>query len=197
MHLTRSLLHLSQHTDTYIPLAPTLLPIIASPLTSSSMHKSSTLRPLDLDTTLRAPQQYLKTRVYAEGIVEESAFLLAEHLASAPVHGSVGFPEIVVPIVAALRRSTKAAQKGKGKGKEVGIIKALIERVEESSKWVQDKRRGVSFGPGRGEEIARWESGVKVEETPLGKFVRVQRKARDKRKKLVEKVCHLFSLPYN
>ena len=29
---------------------------------------------------------------------------------------------------------------------------------------------------------------VKVEETPLGKFVRVQRKAREKRRKLMEKV---------
>jgi hypothetical protein len=34
-------------------------------------------------------------------------FLLAEWLAAAPVHGSIGFPEIVVPIVVLLRKSLK------------------------------------------------------------------------------------------
>ena len=37
-------------------------------------------------------------------------------------------------------------------------------------------------------EVEAWEAAVKVEETPLGKYVRVQRKAREKRRKLMEKV---------
>ncbi|PSS34248.1 hypothetical protein PHLCEN_2v1714 [Hermanssonia centrifuga] len=187
LHLSRSLLHITQRTNTYVPLAPVLLPMVTSPLISTSSSKSSTLRPLDFETTLRAPQQYLKTRVYAEGLVEEASFLLAEYLASAPVHASVGFPEIVVPILGTVRRATKAAQKGRGKGKEVGVVKALVERVEESAKWVEEKRRGVSFGPEKMSEVERWESGVKIEETPLGKYVRVLRKTREKRRKLVEK----------
>ncbi|KAF7791583.1 hypothetical protein EIP86_002600 [Pleurotus ostreatoroseus] len=187
MHLVRSLLHLTQNTNTYVPLAPALLPVLTSTLTSSAAPKASTLRPLDFDTTLRAPQQYLKTRVYAEGVVEEAAFLLAEYLSSTPVHASVGFPEIVVPIIAAMRRATKAAQKGKWKGKEVSTMKALVERIEESAKWVEDKRRGISFGPGKMGEVENWESDVKVEETPLGKYVRILRKAREKQKKIVAK----------
>lgn len=186
LHLTRSLLHLAQYTQIYVPLAPVLLLIINSPLTGSS-SKASTIRPLDFETNLRAPQQYLKTHVYAEGLIEESSFLLAEYLASAPVHSSVGFPEIIVPIVATLRRSVKAASKIKGKGKEVGTIKALIERVEESVKWVEERRRGVSFGPGKLQDVQKWESEVNVQETPLGKYVRVLRKTRDKRRKLMEK----------
>ncbi len=168
--------------------------MVTSPLISTSSSKSSTLRPLDFETTLRAPQQYLKTRVYAEGLVEEASFLLAEYLASAPVHASVGFPEIVVPILGTVRRATKAAQKGRGKGKEVGVVKALVERVEESAKWVEEKRRGVSFGPEKMSEVERWESGVKIEETPLGKYVRVLRKTREKRRKLVEKVRYHLSI---
>ena len=91
MHLTRSLLHLTQHTAIYIPLSPSLLSILTSQLAStSSASKGSTLRPLDFEVTLRAPQQYLKTRVYSEGLAEETTFLLAEHLASAPVHSKIG-----------------------------------------------------------------------------------------------------------
>ncbi|KAI0337672.1 Noc2-domain-containing protein [Trametopsis cervina] len=186
LHLTRSLLHLTQHTGVYVPLAPTLVPIVTYPLTASS-SKASTLRPLDFETNLRAPQQYLKTRVYAEGIMEESSFLLAEYLAGTPVHNSVGYPELVVPVVAALRRGVKAASKGKGKGKEVSIVKALIERIEDSAKWVEEHRRGVSFAPGKLQQVQKWEQEVNVQETPLGKYVRVLRKARDKRRKLVDK----------
>lgn len=163
--------------------------MLTTPLTSSH-SKGGSLRPLDFETALRAPQQYLRTRVYAEGVVEEAAFLLAEYLASPPVHASVAFPEVTVPIVGAMRHAVKASQKGKnkGKGKEAAVVKTLIERVEESAKWVEDKRRSVSFAPGKLGEVERWESSVKVEETPLGKFVRVQRKAREKRRRLMEKV---------
>ncbi|KIP01520.1 hypothetical protein PHLGIDRAFT_96910 [Phlebiopsis gigantea 11061_1 CR5-6] len=186
LHLARSLLHLTQRTSTYIPLAPTLVPMLVTPLTSSH-SKGASLRPLDFETTLRVPQQYLKTRIYAEGVVDEAAFVLAEYLASAPVHASVAFPEVTVPIVAALRHAVKAAQKGRGRGKEAAVVKTLVERVEESAKWVEERRRGVSFAPGKLGEVERWESDVKVEETPLGKYVRVQRKAREKRRKLMEK----------
>ena len=187
------MLHLTRHTHTYVPLAPYLLPILTSTLSPSSKPKASTLRPLDFDLHIRAPQQYLKTRVYNEGLAEEAAFLLAEYLASPPVHGSIGFPEVTVPIVLLLRKAIKGAKHAPGKGakaKEAGLAKALVERVEESAKWAEQKRRGVSFAPGRLGEVERWEADVgdKADDTPLGRYVKVQRKAREKRRKLVEKV---------
>ncbi|RDX44080.1 Noc2-domain-containing protein [Lentinus brumalis] len=192
LHIVRSMLHLTRHTHTYVPLAPYLLPILTTTLSATSKPTASTLRPLDFETHIRAPQQYLKTRVYNEGLAEESAFLLAEYLASPPVHGSIGFPEVTVPIVLLLRKAVKGAKgaHGKGgKGKESGVAKALVERVEESARWAEQKRKNVTFAPGKMAEVERWEGDVsaKVEETPLGKYVKVQRKAREKRRKLVEK----------
>lgn len=188
--MARSMLHLSRHTNTYIPLTPYLLPIISSQLTSSSKPKPSTLRPLDFDSNIRAPAQYLKTRVYTEGLVDEATFTLAEWLISAPVHRSIAFPEITVPIVVSLRKTVKSA-KSKSKGgtqKEVGVVKGLVERVEESAKWMEEKRKGVSFGPGRLSDVERWEADMKIEDSPLAKYVKVQRKARAKRKDLIDKV---------
>lgn len=184
------MLHLSRHTNTYIPLTPYLLPVISSQLTLSSKPKPSTLRPLDFDCNIRAPAQYLKTRVYTEGLVEEATFTLSEWLISAPVHGSIAFPEITVPIVVSLRKTIKTA-KSKSKGdtqKEVGIVKELVERVEESAKWMEQKRKGVSFGPGRLSDVEVWEANLRVEDSPLAKYVKVQRKARVKRKNLIDKV---------
>ncbi|PCH43014.1 Noc2-domain-containing protein [Wolfiporia cocos MD-104 SS10] len=186
-HVVRSLLHLTRHTYTYVPLAPYILPIITSTLSATSKPKASTLRQFDFETNIRAPQQYLKTRVYNEGLAEEAIYLLAEYLASAPVQGSVAFPEIVVPIVMMLKKGVKTARSTPWKAKEAGLAKGLTERVEESAKWVEQKRKGITFAPGRLTEVEAWESGVKVDETPLGKYVRVQRKTREKRQKLVEK----------
>ena len=127
------MLHLTRHTHTYVPLAPYLLPILTSTLSPSSKPKASTLRPLDFDLHIRAPQQYLQTRVYNEGLAEEAAFLLAEYLASPPVHGSIGFPEVTVPIVLLLRKAVKGTKQAQGKGaaksKEAALAKALVERV--------------------------------------------------------------------
>ncbi|TBU59905.1 Noc2-domain-containing protein [Dichomitus squalens] len=192
LHVVRSILHLTRHTHTYVPLAPYLLPILTSTLSASSKPKASTLRPFDIETHIRAPQQYLKTRVYNEGLAEESAFLLAEYLASPPVHGSIGFPEVTVPIVLLLRKSIKGSKNAQGKGsksKEAGLAKTLVERVEESAKWIEQRRKGVLFAPGKLGEVERWEDDLrgKVDDTPLGRYVKVQRKAREKRRKLVEK----------
>jgi nucleolar complex protein 2 len=144
---------------------------------------------------IRAPQQYLKTRVYAEGLVEECVYLLAVWLANEGVQGSVAFPEMVVPVLVALRKAVKVAQRtnGSGGGKDVGAVKGLVERIDESVQWVESKRKGVVFAPGKMEEVKEWEAGLRatVEDSPLAKYVKVQRKTRDKRQKLVEKVCEL------
>ncbi|OJT12355.1 Nucleolar complex protein 2 [Trametes pubescens] len=190
LHIVRSLLHLMRHTHVYVPLAPYLLPVLTSTLSASSKPKPSTLRPLDFETNIRAPQQYLKTRVYNEGLAEESAFLLAEYLASPPVQGSIGFPEIVVPITLLLRKAIKGAKGAQGKlakAKETGVVKVLVDRIDESGQWVEQKRKNVLFAPGKTGEVERWEDDLKVEDSPLARYVKVQRKAREKRRKLVEK----------
>ncbi|KAI0830150.1 Noc2-domain-containing protein [Trametes gibbosa] len=190
LHIMRSILHLTCHANVYVPLAPYLLPVLTSTLSTSTKPKPSTLRPLDFETHIRAPQQYLKTRVYNEGLAEEAAFLLASYLASAPVQSSIGFPELVVPIVLLLRKAIKGARGAQGKlakAKETTLTKTLVDRIDDSARWVEGKRAGVPFAPGKLTEVERWEDALKVEDAPLARYVKVQRKAREKRRKLVEK----------
>ncbi|KAF9264587.1 Noc2-domain-containing protein [Marasmius fiardii PR-910] len=192
LHVIRSLLHLTRHTQTYIPIAPYLLPALTSTLTSGSKPKSSTLRPLDFEVQIRTPQQYLKTRVYSEGLAEEASYLLSEWLAVDVVHGSIGFPEITVPIVVVLKKAMKSAKSHGSAGKDVGHIKTFIERVEESTKWAEQKRKGVQLVPGKVVDIQEYERGVrdKLADSPLTKYVKVQRKAREKKRKMMENARH-------
>lgn len=202
MQVIRSLLHLTKHSETYVPIAPYLVPILTSTLTPSSRPKPSTLRPLDLEVQIRAPQQYIKTRVYSEGVLEEAAYLIGEWLSSPAIQGSIAFPEIIVPIITALRKSLKSARSGSGAGtgssKDYDLVKVLLERVEESGRWVEGKRKDISFAPGKLANVQRWETDLKstIEDSPLSKYVKVLRKTREKRRKLVEKVraCDTTSL---
>jgi nucleolar complex protein 2 len=132
--------------------------------------------------------------VLVEGLVEESAYLLADWLASRAVQGSIAYPEIIIPVVVALRKVLKSLKSGNASGasgKDVTVVKGLVERIEESSKWVEQSRKTVQLVPGRMAEVQDWERQLKgkVDESPLGKYMLVQRKAREKRRKLVEKVC--------
>lgn len=188
-HLIKSLIHLVRHTRTYIPLTPYLLPIITSTL-NTGKPKSSTLRPLDMETNIRAPQQLLHTRVYEDGVIEESTYLLGDYLSSRPIAGSIAFPEVVTPIVVTLRRALKSGKTpgGSTKSKGIGIVKSLVERIEESAKVTEKQRLSVRFGPGDTKEVDDWEERFNIEETPLGRYMKVQKKAREKKRKLVEKV---------
>ncbi|KAI9451254.1 Noc2-domain-containing protein [Lactarius psammicola] len=163
-------LHLVRHSHTYIPLAPYLLPILTTTLASKP--------------TLRAPQQYLHTHVYAENLAQEAAFLTAEWLSVRVVHGSIAFPELVVPIVASLRRALKAGHRGP---KVSVTTKALVERIEESARWASERRAGVTFAPGQTAAVDLWEADLQLDDAPLVKYVRVLRKTRERQRKLVEK----------
>ncbi|KAK2465541.1 hypothetical protein APHAL10511_002433 [Amanita phalloides] len=189
LHVIRSLLHLIKHTHIYTPLSPYLVPILASALTPPSRPKSATLRPLDFEVQIRIPQQYVKTRIFYEGLIEESSYLLAEWLATEAVHGSIAFPEIVLPIAVQLRKSLKDAKSSQGLVKNQGVAKTLLERMEESARWVETRRQNVTFGPGKLDAVTEWEKDLKTRlgDSPLLKYLNIQRKIRDKRQKLVEK----------
>lgn len=194
LQVVRSLLHLTRHTNTYIPISPYLLPVLTTTL-ANPRPKASTLRPLDLDMHIRAPQQYAKTRIYNECLVEEACFLLTEWLCSSSVHGSIAFPEVVVPITILLRKNVKATKSRSNSGKEISVVKNLVERVEESAAWLDNKRKDVDFAPSKLNDVHQWESQIqsRLDESPLGKYLKVQQKAREKRQKLVEKVwCHFW-----
>jgi nucleolar complex protein 2 len=80
----------------------------------------------------------------------------AEWLSVRAVHGSIAFPELVVPIVASQRRSLKVARTG-NRPKVSAAVKALrvVERIEESARWTSQHRTGVSFAPGKTAAVGR------------------------------------------
>ena len=102
----------------------------------------------------------------------------------AQTQGSIAFPELIVPLTITLKK----AQKNASGGKEAGIVKGLLERVEDGARWISQHRSDVSFGPMHIEKVNAWERNIDLDETPMGKYIKSQRKVREKRRKLLEKV---------
>lgn len=182
-HIISSLIRLVSLTGTYIPLAPFLLEILDSSEFRRANPKKATLKPLDLAYVIRAPAAYPKTRMYQESLGEELVHLLGEY--HAQLATDVAFPEIALPVVMSIRRHVKRGTAGSPK--VATQLKALADKLDANRTWVETKRRNVSFAPRDRSEIARFAEGVKPETTPLGGWMRIQRKAREQRRREIEK----------
>ncbi|KAI9370995.1 Noc2p family-domain-containing protein [Aspergillus egyptiacus] len=184
--LTRSLLRLSRATGTYIPLASSLL----EPLNLAELRKppkSSTLRPLDFATTIRAPKSYLRTRVYQDGVAEQVAELLSEFFVLWSKH--IAFPELSVPVVVALKRWLKQVSSrtsGNRNQKINQMVLLLVQKIESNARWIEERRLSVNYAPRNRAEVESFLKDVEWEATPLGAFVKVQRKLREEKAALLE-----------
>ncbi|OJJ45737.1 hypothetical protein ASPZODRAFT_519923 [Penicilliopsis zonata CBS 506.65] len=185
--LTRALLRVSRATGTYIPLAASLLEV----LNSAEMRKppkSSTLKQLDFTTAIRAPKSYLRTRIYQDGVGEQVAELLSEFFVLWSKH--IAFPELSVPIVVMLKRWLKqvGARTGGNKNTKVNqMILLLVQKVESNARWIEERRVNVSYAPTNRAEVETFLKEVEWESTPLGAFVKTQRKLREERAAILEK----------
>lgn len=184
--LMRSLLRMSLSTGTYIPLAPALVEV----LNSAEMRKppkSSTLKALDFATCIRAPKSYLRTRVYQDGVGEQVAELLSEFLVLWTKN--IAFPELSLPIVVMLKRWIKEVSSKSSGNKNTKIsqmIGLLVQKIESNSRWIEEKRLEVTYAPKDRAEVEGFLKEVEWETTPLGAFVKGQRKLRTEKAKLVE-----------
>lgn len=177
-YLTRSLLRLSQQTGVYIPLFPVLAEILSSS-TISKAPKPSTLRPLDFEHAIRAGKAYLGTRVYQDGVCEQLVELTAEFFV---LHcKSIAFPELAVPAVITLRRFIKRSKNVKFNK----MLQRLVEKLEDNSRFVDQHRSKVDFGPTDRARVAAFLKDVAWEKTPLGAYVVVQRQVRDERNRIL------------
>lgn len=185
--LTRSLLRISRTTGTYIPLAPALLEV----LNSAEMRKrpkSSTLKPLDFNTNIRAPKSYLRTRVYQDGVGEQVAELLSEFFVLWTKN--IAFPELSLPVVVMLKRWLKevgSRTSGNKNSKINQMILVLVQKIELNSRWIEERRSKVTFAPKDRAEVESFLKDTDWETTPLGAFVKTQRKLREERAALMEK----------
>ncbi|EPQ30781.1 uncharacterized protein PFL1_01682 [Pseudozyma flocculosa PF-1] len=189
LHVLRSLQRIISRTGTYVPIIPSILGIFDSP----EFHrkpKGSTLAPMDFETSIRAPTNYIRTRVYADQLADETCFLLTEFLASQS--RSIAFPEVVIPATVQIKRGLKTYTNAK----LVSSLKNLLDKVAQNSVWIQKRRDKVEFAPN---DLRALEGFLKQgagdegsKETPLEVAFRLAKKVRDQKRKLLMQHEHVI-----
>jgi nucleolar complex protein 2 len=172
--VVESLLRLSRQTGVYIPLAPTLMEPLDSAIMKISKTKKTetTLKPIDLETTLRVSASYLtgpSSRVYRDQIALKMIDLLAQFFS---LHAkSPAFPELVLTPTIILKKWVKK-HGGECGGKVRHALAELVEKLDAHGKWVEQKRQGMGFDP---ERLADVEVPGEKDDGPLSKWIQKQK----------------------
>lgn len=183
VHIVRAMLRLMTCTGVYIPLAPVLVEMLDS-AEFLRRPRGATLRPLDLETTFRAPAAYVRTQVYADQLADEIGFLLLEFVATQA--RSIALPELVVPVVVQLRRTLRASKNARLSE----ALRPLLDRVRANERWIEQRRAQVEFAPAHHAQV---DAFLKTEtaEAPLAGALRLARKVREQKRRLLAQTAHV------
>ncbi|KAJ2784288.1 Nucleolar Complex 2 protein [Coemansia interrupta] len=183
IHCLNQLLRLSSSTGIYIPVIPLIIEILESPEFTSKRPVKSTLKRPQLETTLKASKEYEHTRIYLEVVLEYAFDLLADAFASQSVR--IAFPEWSVPAVLQIKRWRKRA--GKSWSKFSKQLQGLLEKVDQTSRLVEQNRSKIEFAPGNMTAANQFMNDVHPDKTPVGAYAASLRKVRaQQRATLVE-----------
>ena len=178
-YLIRSLMRLSQKTCVYIPIFPILSEILSATAFTKVPKKKENIEAFDFDHNIKCTQAYLGTRVYQEGLASQFVDILGEFFS---LHcKSVSFPELATPAVIILRRYVKNSKNVKFNKQ----LSNVIEKIQQNSKFIENKRSEIDFSPNNKTEVNRFLNEISWEKTPLGAYVVVQREVRDEKAKLM------------
>lgn len=178
-YLIRSLIRLSQNTGVFIPIYPIISEILTSTAFTKFSKKKENLEAFDFEHNIKCSQGYLGTKTYQEGLSEQLIDLLSEYFVL--YSKSVSFPELVSPVIISLRRYIKTS----GNIKLNKQLSNIVEKLNQNSKYIEDKRSDVDFSPSNKTEVNRFLNEVSWEKTPLGAYVVVQREVKEEKARLM------------
>lgn len=183
LHVIQSMLRLIQATHVYVPLAPLIIEVLES-AEFQRRGKGATLKPLDLDTTFRAPAAYVRTRIYADQLADEFAYVLLEFLATQARH--IAFPELVIPITVQLRRALKTSPCVRLNE----AVRPLLDKIRMNATWIEQRRSQVEFAPSDHTQVDAFLQN-EASDAPLEQALRLARKVREQKRRLLEKTAHV------
>ncbi|KAI9207968.1 Noc2p family-domain-containing protein [Polychytrium aggregatum] len=179
-HIVRLLIQLSNKTGTYIPLAAQLFEVFES-AELRNKAKPSTAKPMDFIHSIKAPNNYLGTRVYQNNVVDEVVGLMSDYFASFAL--SISFPELVVPAIIQIKRFVKKSKNFTANKQ----LQQLVEKLEQNSQFIESRRSNVDFSPRDEGKCMNFLQDLDPAVSPLYKYNAARQKLKDQQNaKLVE-----------
>jgi len=171
-HICTILTNLSRHTETFIPVLPFLLEVLNStPL--DKKHKRMSLKPFNWLCMLKLSKSQKIESGFKNGVIDQVYDGIVNYLSVESA--SIGFPELVVPINLQLKSFLKSCKVPNYTKK----IRQLLDKIQENSAFIENKRKGVTFGIADTKAVKDWEISVRQSETPLQIYYKSWKKVRE------------------
>lgn len=161
-HCLQTLISLSKETNTYVPVLPLIVEVLKSN-TFNRKHTAVSMKPLQFTCVLRLNKAQLAENGFRDEVIEQVCGLLLEYLAHEST--SLAFSDLVVPTVMAIKAYLKDCRNANYSRK----LKQLLEKVQESSRFIEQQRgkSSVNFDIKDAKAVAAWEQQLRLKRTPL------------------------------
>ncbi|CAG2242680.1 NOC2 [Mytilus edulis] len=102
-------------------------------------HKSISFKPLNFACILKLSKAQLVEKSFKDGIIDQLYELFMDHF---NIHAhKIGFPELVLPSILQMKEFLKKCKIAN----YCKQIKQIVDKVQETSKFITDRRKSVSF----------------------------------------------------
>ena len=171
-HCAKILREISASTATFIPILPIYLEVLNNFNFSKKSRKAS-MKPLDFSCILKLAKSQLEESGMKEATMEEVYSGLLSYLADNS--NRIGFPELVTPMQFQLKDFLKKCKTASYSKK----VKQVLDKTVANAKFIEIRRKNVSFGVGDKTAIQAWEAQVARDGTPLLAFYKSWKKVAD------------------
>merc|ERR1719350_873082 len=171
-HCAKILREISASTATFIPVLPIYLEVLNT-FNFGRKSKKVSMKPLDFSCVLKLAKSQLEESGMVDTTLEQVYSGLLSYLAD---HSNrIGFPELVTPLQVQLKDFLKKCKSPNHTKK----VRQLVEKVAANQKFIETRRRNVTFGVGDRPAIQAWEASVTRDGTPLLALYRSWKKVAD------------------
>jgi len=169
-HLIKALIKLSDETNAFIPILPFVTQVFDNFDKQLKKNKSNDEKELNFDLLIKVSNISANDFQFRDSTINKVYDLILYYL-STQSH-RIAFPELVHISVIKIRKFIKRSHVVQHNQ----LLKQLLDKIEDNSKLICEKRKNVEFSISDSLSINSWESQMKCDGTPLNHFYNQRKK---------------------